>query len=186
MLCPASAEQSTPARQIASEPRGTASRKIRVALRHSMKTFDSWNQTRCLRGDVAPRCAPPRNRNLKTAKPCSPGAPPAAKTTGGSPPSCVKGSSADSIGHGSPRKDTCIVRHQLTSATGVRSVMPQGPKRSIWAHRTIHAFCCGPIVSQFASRIELSQNRLARRVLEFVDHRARNSRNIHDQSFSSQ
>ena len=44
-----------------------------------MKTFDSWNQIWCLRGDVAPRCAPPRNRNLKTAKPCSPGAPPAAK-----------------------------------------------------------------------------------------------------------
>ena len=109
VLCPASAEQSTPARQMASEPPGTVSRKFRVALRHSMKTFDSWNQIRCLRGDVAPKCAPPRNRNLKTAKPCSPGAAPAAKTAGGSPPSCVKRSSAtpSAISHHS---NTRIVR----------------------------------------------------------------------------
>jgi hypothetical protein len=79
-----------------------------------MKTFDSWNQPSCLRGDVAPKCAPPRARNLKTAKPCSPDAPPAAKNAGGSPPPCVKKISATALTmRHQPRYVHCNSRKEL-------------------------------------------------------------------------
>ena len=65
----------------------------------------------------------------------------------------------NSIGHEAPAEISAASATNSHQQLEFVQLCRKTSKRSFWSHRTIDAFYCGPIASQFPSRIERSQNR---------------------------